>query len=95
MKVDLEMMDLFEELEETVKNASTNPFSHKCSIDKQYVLQLLADIRSLIPEEVTQAVWVNKERHKIINKAKQEAEEIIEQANKEASRIEEECNNNM
>ncbi|RDY24862.1 hypothetical protein CHF27_001295 [Romboutsia maritimum] len=90
MKVDLEMMELFDELESIITNASTIPFSHKCGVDKEEVLSIINDIKALIPEEVTQAVWINKERHKIINSAKQEAAELIEQAKKEAKRIHEE-----
>lgn len=90
MKVDLEMMELFEELESIITNASTIPFSHKCGIDKEEVLNIIKDIQALIPEEVTQAVWINKERIKIINSSKQEAAEIVEQAKKEAKRIQHE-----
>lgn len=88
MKVDLEMIELFEELESIIKNASSLPFSsHKCSVEREEVLNIINDIKVVIPEEVTQAVWINKERQKIISQAKQDAEEIILQAQKEAERI--------
>lgn len=95
MYVDLEMMELFEELESMIKNASSIPFSHKSGIDKEEVLGIISEIKTLIPEEVKQADWINKERHKLINDAKQEAAELVEQANKEAQRIREEYTNNM
>lgn len=95
MKVDLEMMELFEELESMIKNASTIPFSHKCGIDREDALSVISDIKALIPEEVTQAVWINKERHKIISQAKQEAEELVTQAQKEADRIQKEYAQNV
>lgn len=88
MKVDLEMIELFEELESMIKNASSLPFSsHKCSIEREEALNIINDIKVVIPEEVTQAVWINRERQKIINEAKQNAEEIILQAKKDAERI--------
>lgn len=88
MNVDLEMIELFEELESMIKNASSLPFSsHKCSIEREEALNIINDIKAVIPEEVTQAVWINKERQKIISEAKQNAEEIIAQAQKEAERI--------
>ncbi|MEF9990890.1 MAG: hypothetical protein RRZ84_00570 [Romboutsia sp.] len=96
MKIDLEMIELFEELESIVRNASSMPFSsHKCSIEREEVLNIIGDIKAAIPEEVTQAVWINKERHKIISQAKQEAEEIIVQAQKEAERIQMEYAQNV
>lgn len=95
MYVDLEMMELFEELEVMIKNASSIPFSHKSGIDKEEVLRIIGEIKSIIPEEVKQASWVNKERNKIINDAKQEADEIREQAKREAEIIASENSNKM
>ncbi len=95
MYVDLEVMDRFEELECIISNASSIPFSHKSGIDKDEVLELINNIKASLPEELKQASWVNKERHKIINDSKQEALEIVEQAKKEAERIKEEYENNI
>lgn len=95
MYVDLEMIELFEELESIINNASSIPFSQKSGIDKNEVLGIIGEIKALIPEEVKQATWINKERHKIINEAKQESAKLVEQANKEAERIREEYNNNV
>ena len=39
MNIDLEIMDLFEELECIISNASSIPFSHKSGIDKEEVLE--------------------------------------------------------
>ncbi len=95
MFVDLEMMELFEELESMIKNASSIPFSQKSGIDKEEVLSVISEIKAIIPEEVKQADWINKERHKLINDAKQEAAQLVEQANKEAENIREEYNKNI
>ena len=95
MHVDLEVMDKFEELECIIKHASSIPFSHKSGIDKEEVLELINSIKASLPEELKQAHWVNKERHKVINDSKQEAAKIVEQAKKEAERIKEEYENNI
>lgn len=87
MNIDLEIMELLQELESTINNASSIPFSHKAGIDKEEVLNIIEDIKSILPEEVKQAVWINKERHKILNNANQDAELLIEQAKKEANQI--------
>lgn len=85
MKIDLEIMDLFQELEELVENAPVKGLARKSiSIEKEQILAILDDIKSLIPEEVNQAIWINKERQRIITEAKAEAEQIIKQANQEA-----------
>ena len=82
MNIDLELMELIEELENSINNASSIPFSHKSGIDKEEVLSIIADIKTILPEEVKQAVWINKERQKILSNANQDAELLIEQANK-------------
>lgn len=87
MNIDLEIMELLEELESAINNASSIPFSHKSGIDKEEVLSIISDIKVILPEEVKQAVWINKERQKILNNANQDAEILVEQAKKEASQI--------
>ena len=85
MKIDLEIMDLFQELEEIIENAPLKGLTRKSiSLDKEEVLNIISDIKSLMPEEVNQAIWINRERQRIITEAKAEAEKIIAQANQEA-----------
>ena len=95
MYVDLEMMELFEELESMIKNASSIPFSQKSGIDKEEVLSIIGEIKSMIPDEVKQASWINTERNKIISEAKQEADQIREQAKRDAEIIASENNSKM
>ena len=85
MKIDLEIMDLFKELEEVIENAPLKGLARKSiSLDKEEVLAIISDIKALMPEEVNQAIWINRERQRIITEAKAEAEQIIAQANQEA-----------
>lgn len=85
MKIDLEIMDLFKELEEVIENAPLKGLARKSiSLDKEEVLAIISDIKALMPEEVNQAIWINRERQRIISEAKMEAEKIIVQANQEA-----------
>lgn len=85
MKIDLEIMDLFQELEELIEHAPLKGLARKSiSIDKEEILSIINDIKTLMPEEVNQAIWINRERQRIITEAKVEAEQIIAQANQEA-----------
>ena len=75
MKIDLEIMDLFQELEEIIENAPLKGLTRKSiSLDKEEVLNIISDIKSLMPEEVNQAIWINRERQRIIAQANQEAQ---------------------
>ncbi|WP_297136687.1 hypothetical protein [Terrisporobacter sp.] len=85
MKIDLEIMDLLQELEEIIEHAPVKGLARKSiSIEKEEVLSIINEIKSLLPEEVNQAIWINRERQRIITEAKVEADQIIAQANQEA-----------
>ena len=90
MKIDLEMIELFDELEDRIRNAQTARFSQKSVIDKEELLSIIKDIRALMPDEVVQAVWINKERNRILNEAKRDAQELVAQAERDAEKIKEE-----
>ena len=75
MKIDLEIMDLFQELEELIESAPLKGLSRKSiNVDKEEILSIISDIKTLIPEEVNQAIWINRERQRIITEAKEEAQ---------------------
>lgn len=85
MKADLEIMDLFQDLEELIQNAPLKGLARKSiSIDREEITDIINNIKTLLPNEITQAVWINRERQRLIAEAKAEAEQIIEQANHEA-----------
>ncbi|SCH12711.1 MULTISPECIES: hypothetical protein [unclassified Romboutsia] len=90
MKIDLEMIELFDQLEDKIRNAQTARFSQKSVIDKEELLSMIKEIRALMPDEVTQAVWINKERNRILNEAKRDANELKAQAERDAEKIKEE-----
>ena len=61
MKIDLEIMDLFQELEELIESAPLKGLSRKSiNVDKEEILSIISDIKTLIPEEVNQAIWINR-----------------------------------
>ena len=95
MKINLEMMDLFDKLEYTIENAPTARFSQNHVIDKYELLDIIREIKTLMPNEVTQAVWINKERNRILNEAQKDAKDLREQAEKDAAILKEEYSKNI
>lgn len=83
----MELIELLRQLQIMIEEAPSKAFSHKVVLDKEEVLKIISEIKSIIPEEVKQADWINRERIKIINDAKKEANEIIEGANKHAEKL--------
>lgn len=56
------------------------PFSNKCIVDKEEILDIIKEIRLKLPEEIKQAKWVKEERQRILVEAQKEADGIIKEA---------------
>ena len=76
----MEIFTLLETLEEAMENSKTLPFSGKCMVDKEEVLDIIKEIRLKLPDELKQAKWVKEERGKILFEAQKEAEGIVKEA---------------
>ena len=57
------------------------PFTGRCLLDKDELLELIQEIKLKLPTDLEQAKWIKAERENIISDAKKEAEEIIKTAN--------------
>jgi hypothetical protein len=79
-------MDLaarLQQLEDLVRDAKSMPLSSSALLNREEVLELLAEMRDTLPEEVKQARWVVKDRDELLGKARFEAEAIVEAARQE------------
>jgi hypothetical protein len=80
-------LELIDELLEYVENSSNLPLSNKSVIDKYEVIETIKEIKKTIPEEMNKAKWIVKEREKIINDAKREAEETLNNSGKQLMKL--------
>ncbi len=71
-------------IEEEIDKGKPVRFSNRVAIDKDYIFDILVDIRSNIPEEINQARKIIEDHDKIIEDAKAKAEKIIQETEKEA-----------
>jgi cell division septum initiation protein DivIVA len=79
-------MDLaarLQQLEDLVRDAKSMPLSSSALLNREEVLELLAEMRDTLPEEVKQARWVVKDRDELLTKARFEAEAIVDAARQE------------
>lgn len=84
----MELIKLLRELELMVEEAPLKKLSHnKILLDRDEALDIIEEIKTIIPEEVKQASWINTERTRILGEAQKEAEEIILRAQKEAENM--------
>jgi vacuolar-type H+-ATPase subunit H len=66
------------------------PFSGKCMVDREEILEIIKEVRLKLPDDIKQAKWVKEERQRILLDAQKEANNIIKDAeNKIASLVDE------
>ena len=76
-------MDLaarLEQLEELIREAKSMPLSSSVLMNREEVLELIAELKEAMPEELKQARWIVKDREELLSKARDEGERIVEQA---------------
>ena len=76
----MEIFTLLESLEDLLEKSRGVPFSNKCIMDKDEVLDIIKEIRLKLPDELKQAKWVKEERQRILVEAQKEADDIIKEA---------------
>ena len=76
----MEIFTLLETLEDIMEKSRNVPFSNKCIVDKEEILEIIKEIRLKLPDEIKQAKWVKEERQRILVEAKNEENDIIKEA---------------
>lgn len=75
------------QLEELVREAKSMPLSSSVLVNRDEVLQMLAEMQEALPDEVKQARWIVRDREELLGKARADGERIIEQAREEQRRM--------
>ncbi len=86
----MDILQLIEELEDILDDASSIPFSKKVSVDPDEIFEIVKEIRASLPEEIRQAKWVNDEKDRIIQEANDKGAEITRQAQIQAQQQDQE-----
>ncbi|MDY3051806.1 MAG: ATPase [Ndongobacter sp.] len=87
----MDILQLIEELEDVLDDASSVPFSKKVTVDPDEIYEIIKEIRDSLPEEIRQAKWVNDEKDRILAEANEQGQEILKQARREADDAEREA----
>ena len=85
-----EVIKLLEELEDLIDSSKAMPFSSKVGVDKDEVLDIIADIRGALPNDIKQSKLIVQERNKILEDAKHEADEYVKDTEEKCARLVEE-----
>ena len=76
----MEIFTLLETLEDIMEKSRNVPFSTKCVVDRDEILEIVKEITLKLPDEIKQAKWIKEERQRILVEAQNEANDIIKEA---------------
>ena len=81
----MSIQNLLRDLETELKNSGSIPFSAKRSVEVDYCLDILDQIRAAIPEEIAQSELIIREKQQILEDAEMEADAILQDASNKAA----------
>ena len=83
-------MDLaarLQQIEDMIKEAKSMPLSSSALLNREEILELVSQMREVLPEEIKQARWVVKDREELLTKARRDSQRIVEEAEQEQLRM--------
>jgi hypothetical protein len=83
----MDLIERVDELQLLVEEAKAVPLSSSAVINRDEFLELLAQLKESVPEEVRQARWMSRDRDELLARARKEAERIITEAQEQRDRL--------
>ena len=83
----MDLIERIDELQILVEEAKGVPMSSSAVINRDEFLELLAQLKETVPEEVRQARWMARDRDELLGRARKEAERIITEAAEQRDRL--------
>ena len=65
----MDALELLDELEDIIDKGASVPFSGRCILDKDELLDVLQEIKLKLPDDLKQAKWIKEERQRILQEA--------------------------
>ncbi len=83
----MDLIERIDELQVLIEEAKAVPFSSSAVVDRDELLELLAQLKQEVPEEVRQARWMTRDRDEMVARARKEAERIVAEAREQRDRL--------
>jgi hypothetical protein len=83
----MDLIERIEELQVLVEEAKAVPFSSSAVVDRDEFLELLAQLKQAIPDEIRQARWMARDRDEVLARGRKEAERILTEAREQRDRL--------
>jgi cell division septum initiation protein DivIVA len=83
----MDLIERIDELQVLVEEAKAVPFSSSAVISRDEFLELLAQLKQAVPDEIRQARWLSRDRDEVLARARKESERISTEAREQRDRL--------
>lgn len=83
----MDVEDKLDELTQLVEEAKAMPLSASCIVNRAQVLDLLDEIRALLPDSLHEADSLLSSREQVVAEGQREADALLERARREQDRL--------
>lgn len=83
----MEIDHLLDRLDQLLEGAHHVPLTQKIWIDEEELQVVISELRQALPQEIRQARWIVRERERVLEDARAEAEGIVRDAKQYISRL--------
>jgi vacuolar-type H+-ATPase subunit H len=83
----MDVLVLLDKLDDLVQNAKPVPLTDQVRVDKEEIYDIIDQMRSTIPEQITEARRIVKERQEMLAEAERETERIVKEARERQERL--------
>ena len=83
----MDVQERLDELAVLIEDAKSMPLSASCLVNRAQVLDLIDEIRQLLPESVHRADELLADREAVVQDGRREADRILERARAESDRM--------
>lgn len=78
----MDVLEILDEMEETLNNSKTIPMMNKTIIDRDEFLKMVQDMRLSLPDNIKNAEWVTNHKQEILMEAQKQSDVILSEAEK-------------
>jgi cell division septum initiation protein DivIVA len=83
----MDLIERIDELQVLVEEAKSVPLSTSAVINRDELLELLAQLKQEVPDEIRQARWMARDRDELLGRARNEADRIVAEAREQRDRL--------
>jgi cell division septum initiation protein DivIVA len=83
----MDLIERIDELQVLIEEAKSVPLSSSAVINRDEILDLLAQLKEQVPDEIRQARWMTRDRDELLARARKEAERVVQEAQEQRDRL--------